>query len=57
MCVKVSIPVCSVSSFMDSSAGIWDWHMCEKDTETDIAIYAYDYCKINVKYKLSYQIR
>ena len=33
MCVKFSITVCGVSSFMDSSAGICDWHMCEKDTE------------------------
>jgi hypothetical protein len=68
MCVKFSIPACGVSSFMDSSAGIWGWHMCEKDTEyrnrfglqrinIKIAIYMYDYCKTNVKYKLSYQIR
>ena len=44
-------------------AYVWEGHRIQKPiwiTEwinTKIAIYAYDYCKINVKYKLSYQIR
>jgi hypothetical protein len=44
-------------------AYVWEGHRIQKPIwiiewiNIKIAIYAYDYCKINVKYKLSYQIR
>jgi hypothetical protein len=36
MCVKFSITVCGVSSFMDSSAEICGWHMCENRTQNTV---------------------
>ena len=48
MCVKFSITVCGVSSFMDSSAGICGWHMCEKDTEYRQSVTDLDYREARV---------